>query len=1231
MNLLENGDLQAGNYNWSYITLAGYTSGVGLFSTNTGARSLRLGGDAYTIVRASQVVPINETGGSYVFSGWAKANAVPDNLDDPENTDPAQDTWKEFGLRAIVTYSDGSTEYHYVPFNSDVTQWQFSSLTIVPKKATTKVATIEVQCVYDKNDNEAYFDNLSLVKEAAQTMAYDENGNLESVQASGSEGESAEYEDGNLTSVTTGGSGTFTYTYDDNDNVATASNGIVKESYTRDSYGNVTSSTMTPDSGSGLTMTGSATYTNGGNLVYTQTDTRGNTVTNSYYNVATGKYDLNYMLGAPYMTTDPLGNKQYYIYDTATGRYQMTYINGVVSTQNNYNSRGLLASVTRAGYYDNNGVNTRVTQDYAMTYDAYGNTTKIEVGTTAGKITLGSYTYAPNNGVLQRMTYGNGDYTDYTYDDLGRTAQVSTSDGGLYTYVYTGDGQLFSISDLTNNLTYRYNYDTLGRLIGSSTNSGDEALLRIQAQYDENSRLSGQSWQMGDKTYSEGFVYDDHGRLTSKSVALANGSTSTMTNTYDALSRLSAQTRPMSRITYSYLAGANGTTTGLVSSVTHSKVGSNSFSPITFGYAYDELGYITSYTQTGKQAVTYDYDVQGQLTSVSDPNQDLYYSYEYDTYGNIRSAEAHGSYHISDDYTNDYEYNNPKWLDLLTGFNTEPILYEGQTLVDGEIVGDPTSGNPISYYNGTRWEFVWENGRQLASASTTDGDTTIDIDYTYDINGLRTSKTITRTTGSGTAHTHEYTSTVTAPTCTTAGYTTYTCDCGESYVDNLVDALGHNYVQSGNVYTCSRCGDSYTGHEHSYTEETTQPTCTTAGYTVYTCSCGDSYTVEIPALGHNYVLVDQSGNVATYECSRCGHRYTAVIPIDPNPPVEYGLRNGNVTVTTEHHEYIYASGKLLREVITTTDAEGNVTTETLDFTYDASGSPYTVTRIVGTSSSTYYYVVNAQGDIIRVVNAGGATVAEYAYDPWGRVISATGTVAEANPLRYRGYYYDAETGFYYVSSRYFDPEIGRWISPEPNAYNGEFDEGAGLIGYNVYAYCANNPVTLSDPTGEFALGVILGKAVIGAAVNVLTTYIGAKVTGQSYSWKDAGVAALAGALGTGGTVLKVAAGVVSGLYTGVTAYQNGADLGKAVLAGAVSAWGTTVSVANIAGWTGPALELGVSTVTDVVFGTASNSIAAATYRASIETSTSNNTKQQVGTQCANNLKRVKLHCDKRLQ
>ena len=174
----------------------------------------------------------------------------------------------------------------------------------------------------------------------------------------------------------------------------------------------------------------------------------------------------------------------------------------------------------------------------------------------------------------------------------------------------------------------------------------------------------------------------------------------------------------------------------------------------------------------------------------------------------------------------------------------------------------------------------------------------------------------------------------------------------------------------------------------------------------------------------------------------------------------------------------------------------------------------------------------------------------------------------------------------------------------------------------MYAYCGNNPVNRNDDSGEF-WKIVIGLAV-GAAVNVLTTYIGAKATGQSYSWKDAGIAALAGALGTGNTVLKIAAGAVTGLYTGITAYQNGADPGKAVLAGLAAAWGTTVSVANIAGWTGPALELGLSAFTDFIFGTGSNSIAAAIYRASIETSTSNNERQQVGTRGANNLNCIKL-------
>ena len=92
------------------------------------------------------------------------------------------------------------------------------------------------------------------------------------------------------------------------------------------------------------------------------------------------------------------------------------------------------------------------------------------------------------------------------------------------------------------------------------------------------------------------------------------------------------------------------------------------------------------------------------------------------------------------------------------------------------------------------------------------------------------------------------------------------------------------------------------------------------------------------------------------------------------------------------------------------------------------------------------------------------------------------TLGTLNPLRYRSYVYDQETSLYYLQSRYYDPEIGRWISPEPNVDYGEFDEGAGLLGYNVYAYCANNPVMFKDETGE---SITLTCILIGAGIGLL--------------------------------------------------------------------------------------------------------------------------------------------------
>ena len=107
-----------------------------------------------------------------------------------------------------------------------------------------------------------------------------------------------------------------------------------------------------------------------------------------------------------------------------------------------------------------------------------------------------------------------------------------------------------------------------------------------------------------------------------------------------------------------------------------------------------------------------------------------------------------------------------------------------------------------------------------------------------------------------------------------------------------------------------------------------------------------------------------------------------------------------------------------------------------------------------------------QGDVIAIVDENAETVARYSYDAWGVctiVSDNTGIIARVNPFRYRGYYYDADLELYYVCSRYYDPEICRWI----NADNQIAGVGGDILGYNMFAYCFNNPVNMYDPTGNW--------------------------------------------------------------------------------------------------------------------------------------------------------------------
>ena len=144
---------------------------------------------------------------------------------------------------------------------------------------------------------------------------------------------------------------------------------------------------------------------------------------------------------------------------------------------------------------------------------------------------------------------------------------------------------------------------------------------------------------------------------------------------------------------------------------------------------------------------------------------------------------------------------------------------------------------------------------------------------------------------------------------------------------------------------------------------------------------------------------------------------------------------------------------------------GNVTyetdgTDTIYYTYDNSGNILSMNL----NNTEYYYLKNAQGDIIGLTDNTGTQVVSYTYDSWGKLISIDGTLKDTvgvkNPYRYRGYRYDTETGLYYLQSRYYNPEWGRFINTDS-----ELGNTGELLGHNIFAYCKNNSVNLEDPMG----------------------------------------------------------------------------------------------------------------------------------------------------------------------
>ena len=233
----------------------------------------------------------------------------------------------------------------------------------------------------------------------------------------------------------------------------------------------------------------------------------------------------------------------------------------------------------------------------------------------------------------------------------------------------------------------------------------------------------------------------------------------------------------------------------------------------------------------------------------------------------------------------------------------------------------------------------------------------------------------------------------------------------------------------------------------------------------------------------------ENQTIYTYEYNAAGQRTSKTKTTSYN----------GESITTE---FIYEGDLLVGQK--TSDGKGDMT-----FLHDDTGA-YIGLIYEGVE---YYYMKNVQGDIIGIVDAEGVIQAVYTYEPFGKLFSietksgflrydGDWSVGGMNPIRYRGYYYDYDTKLYYLNSRYYDPYVGRFLNAD-----GEIsDAGGDVLGYNLFAYCFNNPVNMADSTGQWpkwltgALNVVSGalQMAAGAALGATVGWTGIGAVAASF-------------------------------------------------------------------------------------------------------------------------------------
>lgn len=541
---------------------------------------------------------------------------------------------------------------------------------------------------------------------------------------------------------------------------------------------------------------------------------------------------------------------------------------------------------------------------------------------------------------------------------------------------------------------------------------------------------------------------------------------------------------------------------------------------ITYYYNYDQENRLITILSTDGNKITYDYNPEdsGFLSSKTNINGKVDYSYtsldmEASPEGKDKNQVISSEVFNNDVFRKEYNYqssglNKLESTAIITSAAsiTSNYTYDSfQKTVDGDLRS-------------------YETLRIKELDIKRDGTSLIRLVYTYD--NFDNIKTIHRHDNGSTSYSsYEY-----------FNYNEYNELTYHAQVVGLsVSVNTYTYDIRGNVTSIEKVVH-INGFQHSYS------------YIVlnYDVSGWLDKLTSVTVDGITYLIngYDTLGNPRFYRGFEIDYIQRSITKIEePISGDTYTYKYNSSNIRVEKHangvttNYILDGSIILQEV----RSDGKV----LKYYYDKNES------IIGFNynDNDYFYLKNLQNDIIGITNSNGSLIVKYIYDAYGNIISITDTsglnLGIINPFRFKSYYYDEETKFYYLNSRYYDPFIGRFINAD--------DIGMLAKGeLNLFAYCENNPVMYSDSTGTspkwwqsilIGAGVIVGAALVGAAIAVtfgaatpFLTIVGTSIVG---GLKIAAVTGLtAGAIRTGTSV--------------VDSVQNGVEFGEALANGGKS-------------------------------------------------------------------------------